>query len=342
LSIATGGPDETLAGRPEEPPVLEAMDLHRYFKLRRQRTDLGPRRVVHAVDGVSIALRGGSAVALVGESGSGKSTLARLLAQLEPPTAGEVKLQGRMVHATHGRALRKYCGSVQYVFQDPFAALNPVYTVRHHLQRPLRIRGVRAADLNHRLAELLDLVHLVPAGWFLPKFPHELSGGQLQRIGIARALAADPVVLLADEPVSMLDVSIRIGVLNLLQELQEQRRIAVLYVTHDMASARYFAQSTLVMYAGQLVEGGPSEAIVHSPAHPYTQLLIESAPDPDRTSLRDSGQVNTNPPDVVNPPLGCRFAPRCPHAMPICAKEAPPAFDLGEGQWAKCWLHAPN
>jgi peptide/nickel transport system ATP-binding protein len=342
MSTATGMPDEVLAARPEEPPVLEAVDLRRYFMLRRKRTDLGPRRVVHAVDGVSITLRAGSAVALVGESGSGKSTLARLLAQLETPSGGEIKLQGREVHATHGRALRKYCGSVQYVFQDPFASLNPVYTVRHHLLRPLRIRGVHTADLNRRLSELLDLVHLVPAGWFLPKFPHELSGGQLQRIGIARALAADPVVLLADEPVSMLDVSIRIGVLNLLQELQELRRIAVLYVTHDMASARYFAQTTLVMYAGQLVEGGPSEAIVHSPAHPYTQLLIESAPDPDRTSLREGGQVNTNPPDIVSPPPGCRFAPRCPHAMPVCAKEPPPAFDVGRGQWAKCWLHAPN
>lgn len=342
MSTATGMPDETLAARAEEPPMVEAIDLRRYFKLHRTRTEIGPRRVVHAVDGVSIALRTGSAVALVGESGSGKSTLARVLAQLEPPTSGEIKLQGRRVRATRGRALRTYCGSVQYVFQDPFAALNPVYTVRHHLLRPLRIRGVRTADLDRRLAEILDLVHLVPAGWFLPKFPHELSGGQLQRIGIARALAADPVVLLADEPVSMLDVSIRIGVLNLLQELQELRRIAVLYVTHDMASARYFAQTTLVMYAGQLVEGGPSEAIVHSPAHPYTQLLIDSAPDPDRASLRASGQVNTNPPDIINPGPGCRFAPRCPHAMPVCAKEAPPTFDLGGGQWAKCWLHAPT
>ena len=342
MSIATGMPDETLGPRPEEPPVLEAVDLRRYFRLHRKRTDIGPRRVVHAVDGVSIALRAGCAVALVGESGSGKSTLARVLAQLEPPTSGEIQLQGQRVHATHGRALRKYCGSVQYVFQDPFASLNPVYTVRHHLLRPLRIHGVRTADSGPRLTELLDLVHLVPAEWFLPKFPHELSGGQLQRIGIARALAADPIVLLADEPVSMLDVSIRIGVLNLLQELQELRRIAVLYVTHDMASARYFAQTTLVMYAGQLVEGGPSEAIVKSPAHPYTQLLIDSAPDPGRTSLRENGQVNTNPPDTVNPGSGCRFAPRCPHAMPMCAKESPPTFDLGGGQWAKCWLHAPS
>lgn len=342
MSTTAGASDETLAPGPEDGPVLEAVDLCRYFKLRRQRTDLGPRRVVHAVDGVSIALRAGSAVALVGESGSGKSTLARLLAQLEAPTAGAVKLQGQFVHATHGRALRNYCGSVQYVFQDPFAALNPVYTVRHHLLRPLRIRGVSTADLDHRLAELLDLVHLVPAEWFLPKFPHELSGGQLQRIGIARALAADPVVLLADEPVSMLDVSIRIGVLNLLQELQELRSIAVLYVTHDMASARYFAETTLVMYAGQLVEGGTSEAIVHSPAHPYTKLLLESAPDPDRTTLRESGPVNTTPPDNVNPPPGCRFAPRCPHAMAVCTNESPPSFDMGGGHWARCWLHRPS
>ena len=341
VSFTAGAPAPEASTTGTEPVVLEAVAVQRYFRVRRRRTDTGPRRVLHAVDGVSVQLRAGSVVALVGESGSGKSTLARLLAQLQRPTSGEVRLKGKPVHATRGRALRRYSGSVQYIFQDPFASSNPVHTVRHHLARALLVHGAKRNELDERLAELLDLVHLSPAEWFLPKFPHELSGGQLQRIGIARALAGDPVVLLADEPVSMLDVSIRLGVLNLLRELQEKRRLAILYVTHDMASARYFAQTTLVMYAGQLVEAGPSEEVVQSPAHPYTRLLLEAAPDPDRQSLASGARVNSEPPRIVNPAPGCRFAPRCPHAMEICTRDSPPSFEVGPGRRANCWLHAP-
>jgi peptide/nickel transport system ATP-binding protein len=343
VTTTAGLPPAALPDDEQQPVVLEAVDLKRYFRLRRRRIDTGPRRVVHAVDGVSVQLRAGAVVALVGESGSGKSTLARVLAQLQRSTGGEVRLQGRVVRAWRGRALRRYAGSVQYIFQDPFSSLNPVHTIRHHLVRPLRVRGVRPREMDQRLAELLDLVHLTPAEWFLPKFPHELSGGQLQRIVIARALAADPIVLLADEPVSMLDVSIRLGVLNLLQELQDLRKLAILYVTHDMASARYFAQTILVMYGGQLVEGGPSEAIVQAPAHPYTQLLLDSAPDPERTATTTRSPVKGEPTSIVNPAANmCRFAPRCPHAMDICRSQAPPAFDVGPGQWALCWLHSPK
>jgi peptide/nickel transport system ATP-binding protein len=341
MTATAGSPPSALPGDEQQPVVLETIDLKRYFRLRRRRVDTGPRKVVHAVDGVSVQLRAGAVVALVGESGSGKSTLARTLAQLQRPTAGQIRLQGRPVRAWRGRALRRYAGSVQYVFQDPFSSLNPVHTIRHHLVRPLRIRRVPLKDMDERLAQLLDLVHLTPAEWFLPKFPYELSGGQLQRIVIARALAADPIVLLADEPVSMLDVSIRLGVLNLLQELQDVRKLAILYVTHDMASARYFAQTILVMYAGQLVEGGPSDAVVQSPAHPYTQLLLDSAPDPDRAD-HARGTVKGEPTSVVNPAPGCRFAQRCPYVMDICRSETPPAFDVGGGQWALCWLHSPR
>ncbi len=319
--------------------VLEGRNLTKHFTLRRRRVDTGPRRVVHAVDDVTIALRAGEVIALVGESGSGKSTVARMLAQLQRQTSGEVRLRGEAVKAWRARALRRYCRSVQYIFQDPFASLNPVHPIRHHLVRPLRLHGA-PSDLERRLAELLDMVHLTPAEQFLPKFPHELSGGQRQRVVIARALAADPAVLLADEPVSMLDVSIRLGILNLLQELQERRQIAILYVTHDMATARYFAHTTLVMYAGQLVEGGPSEAVVHSPAHPYTQVLIDSAPDPERQDGQSRLRMVGEQVSHVNPGPGCRFSSRCPHSMNRCKTENPPAFDLGGGHWASCWLHS--
>lgn len=325
----------------ERPALLEAVELKRYFRLRRRRADTGPRRVLHAVDGVSLRLHAGEVVALVGESGSGKSTLARVLAQLQRYNGGEIRLHGEHVRAWRGRALRKYSGKVQYLFQDPFSSLNPVHTIRHHLERPLRIHGTKSKDMDRKLAELLDLVHLSPAEWFLPKYPHELSGGQLQRIVIARSLAAEPEVLLADEPVSMLDVSIRLGILNLLQELQDKRGLAILYVTHDMASARYFAQRVLVMYGGQIVEGGTGEDVVSAPAHPYTQLLLESAPDPERALGRARMPVKGEPISVVNPAPGCRFAARCPYVMDICS-QAPPAANVGDRHWSLCWLHAPE
>ena len=324
--------------RQPAPVLLAGRNLTKHYSLRRRRGDTGPRRLVHAVDDVTIELRAGEIVALIGESGSGKSTVARLLAQLQRQTSGEVYLRGEAVRAWRARGLRRYCRSVQYVFQDPFASLNPVHSIRHHLVRPLRLHD-SPADLDGRLAELLELVHLTPAEHYLPKFPHELSGGQRQRVVIARSLALDPAVLLADEPVSMLDVSIRLGILNLLAELQEKRGIAILYVTHDMASARYFARTSLVMYAGQLVEGGPSETVVRSPAHPYTRLLLDSAPDPDRLAGQRRLRVAGEPVSQVNPGPGCRFQHRCPDVMDRCRIDDPPSFDLGSGQWARCWLH---
>ena len=218
------------------------------------------------------------------------------------------------------------------IFQDPFASLNPVHTVRYHLTRALRIHG-RAGDgrtsCEAALPELLGRVQLTPPERYLDKFPHELSGGQRQRVAIARALGADPEALLADEPVSMLDVSIRLGVLNLLRDLKERLNLAILYITHDIASARYFADETLVMYAGRMVEGGDSETVTQHPAHPYTRLLIElgARPGPARpASARSARDRRTSgsgePPSLIAPPTGCRFHPRCPHAMPKCSHRA--------------------
>jgi peptide/nickel transport system ATP-binding protein len=324
-------------------PVLEAVHITKHFPVRGSLFTRGPRKVVHAVDDVSLALHAGRIMALVGESGSGKSTFARLLAQLYPLTGGQVRYRGSAVRASGGKALRAHVSKVQLILQDPFGSFNPVATIARTLSRAVRIHHAAKTAKEQRavIDDLLAQVNLAPARQFTEKFPHELSGGQLQRVSIARALAANPDVFLADEPVSSLDVSIRLGVLNLLRRLVEDRGVALLYVTHDIASARYFAEDTSVMYAGQLVEAGPSEQVTQKAAHPYTQLLIASAPDPSRErddAPRDIGQ----PPSLIDPPSGCRFHPRCPFAMERCATEAPPRFALEDGQWAKCWLYADD
>ncbi|HEX2130012.1 MAG TPA: ABC transporter ATP-binding protein [Actinophytocola sp.] len=326
--------------------VLEAVGLTKHFPVRPRPRDLlsRRRRAVRAVDDVGLVLRRGQVTAMVGESGSGKSTVARLLAQLVRQTAGEIRLHGTEVRAGGGRSFRAYCRRVQMVFQDPFASLNPVHTVRYHLTRALRIHH-RDRDVTEALRELLTRVQLTPPDQFLAKYPHELSGGQRQRVAIARALAAGPEALLADEPVSMLDVSIRLGVLNLLRDLRDRLDLAILYITHDIASARYFADDVLVMYAGQVVEGGDGEAVTQRAAHPYTRLLVASAPDPDRIAggtTEDSGEAGGEPPSLIDPPSGCRFHPRCPHAMARCRAEAPPRLSVdgnGSGHWAACWLY---
>jgi peptide/nickel transport system ATP-binding protein len=329
-------------------PLLEARGLTKYFAVhngqgtRSVRLSAANRPVVHAVEDVSLELPAAHVTAVVGESGSGKSTLARLLARLVTPTSGQVLLNGQ--DAPHGRRRRlSYARTVQMVLQDPFASLNPVHDVRYHLSRPFRVHGLArpGADLDDKMAALLERVALTPAESFLGKYPHELSGGQRQRVAIARALAVQPQVLLADEPVSMLDVSIRLGVLNLLGDLREREKLAILYITHDIASARYLADKIIVMYAGQLVESGPAQAVTDQPAHPYTQLLLSAAPDPDRAApprLRGRGA----PPSLVKPPSGCRFRTRCPHAMKICAEQLPPPFLAGAGHASACWLLDPG
>ena len=319
-------------------PVLEARSLTKHFPVHRRGRLVARGAVVHAVDEVTLAVRESMITAVVGESGSGKSTLARMLARLIRPTSGELLLNGSPVPA---RARREYARTVQLVLQDPFSSLNPVHTVRYHLERPLKIHGPGADDtagasVDATVSALLERVAL--SRQFSGKYPHELSGGQRQRVAIARALAAQPKVLLADEPVSMLDVSIRLGVLNLLADLREREKLAILYVTHDIASARYLGDEIAVMYAGQIIETGPAVTVTDEPAHPYTQLLLAAAPDPDRPeppALQGRGA----PPSLVTPPSGCRFHPRCPYAMAICSDQAPPSVEITPGHASSCWLH---
>jgi peptide/nickel transport system ATP-binding protein len=331
-------------------PVLAAHGLTKHFRAGGRRiAGRPPARAIHAVDGVDLELHRGQVLAVVGESGSGKSTVARLLAGLIPITDGQVLLDGAEARVRGRRAFRAYVRRVQMIFQDPFASINPVHPVRYTLTRALRLHRhqstggkLRGAELEAALTELLERVHLTPAERYVDKYPHELSGGQRQRIAIARALAAEPEVLLADEPVSMLDVSIRLGILNLLADLRDRLGIAVLYITHDIASARYFADRTTVLYAGQVMETGDSESVTQEPLHPYTRLLVASAPDPDdlagagAAAVRDQG-TGGEPPSLVDPPPGCRFAPRCPYARDLCRRETPELIEVAPGRAAACW-----
>jgi len=332
---STGGAGA--AGTPvvaSRPVPLEARDLTKHFPA-------GRGRAVHAVDGVSLALPSGQITAIVGESGSGKSTLARLFARLLKPASGLLLLDGDPAPPGRG-GRRRYAQQVQMVLQDPFASLNPVHDVRYHLTRPLKVHGLGTpGGLDESLAGLLERVALTPPERFLRKYPHELSGGQRQRVAIARAIAVRPRVLLADEPVSMLDVSIRLGILNLLAGLRENEGMTILYITHDIASARYLADEIAVMYAGRLVEQAPAISVTDRPAHPYTQLLLSAAPDPDRPEpapVSGRGAV----PSLHEPPPGCRFHPRCPHAMEICSQLVPPLAEVAPGHVSACWLHAPE
>jgi peptide/nickel transport system ATP-binding protein len=306
---------------------------------------------LRAVDNVSFELAAGQTLALVGESGSGKSTVVRAVAQLVKPSSGTIVLDGDPA-GRHGRALRSYRHQVQVIFQDPFASLNPMHVVRHHLARPLQLRPghARGPALEHEVYALLRSVNLTPPEEIARKHPHELSGGQRQRVAIARALATGPEVLLADEPVSMLDVSIRLEILNLLDRLKRERNLAMLYVTHDLATARHFCSQIMVMYRGEIVERGPSDEVILHPSHPYTQILANAAPDPSapraalaaarRQRLADRAAKDAEKREVVLD-VGCRFRSRCPQAMAVC-EQAPPEALTGAGHTARCWLYAGN
>jgi peptide/nickel transport system ATP-binding protein len=323
--------DVVSAAAARGPLAMEAVSISKDFRL-------GRATVLHAVRSVSLGLYRGAVVALVGESGSGKSTVARLLAGQERLTSGEIRLDGNPVDPAARRSFRRYKSEVQLVFQDPFSSLNPVHTVRHHLERPVRLHQEpkSGAEVAREADALLEQVRLTPADQFTGQYPHELSGGQRQRVSFARALAAKPAVLLADEPVSMLDVSIRLEMLSLLDDLRRRFQLALLYITHDIASARYFADEVLVMYAGEIVERGPAEELTQHPAHPYTQLLVASAPDPDNLggglrSPRQSGSA------AAAADKGCPFNPKCPFAVDRCREEAPALLPVSATRAAACW-----
>mgnify|MGYP001076215119 CR=1 FL=1 len=322
--------------------VLEVRNLTKHFPAG---TFFKPK-VVKALNDVSFTIRRGQVVALVGESGSGKSTTARLISRLMPPTSGEIILRGKNVLKTEpGRPSLSYRKEVQMIFQDPFGSLNPVHTIEHHIERPLHIhKMLKNRYPLERVHELLSTVGLTPPEEAARKYPYQMSGGQRQRVAIARALAVEPEIILADEPISMLDVSIRMGVLNLMEQLKEERGIGFLYITHDLASARYIGDQTMVMYTGYVVEAAESRELMEQPAHPYTQMLMGAVPNPEGGLIKKKAEARGEIPSLTDLPPGCPFATRCPKVMDICKKSMPGKEYLSKDgdHWVRCHLYGPG
>jgi peptide/nickel transport system ATP-binding protein len=319
-------------------PLLETRALSRHFRIG----GVFGRARLHAVDDLDLTIRPREIVAVVGESGSGKSTIARLLAKVYEPTSGDILFRGRSLRDVRTRAdLLDYRGQVPMVFQDPFSSLNPVHTIGYALGRGLALHqpNLSPAEREAGAVAALEAVGLSPAGQALAKYPHEMSGGQRQRVGFAQALSYNPKLVLADEPVSMLDVSIRIGVLNLMARLCEEDGISFLYITHDIASARYVSHRVVVMYAGRVAESGPAEEVLHHPVHPYTRLLLSAVPDP-RAPITITAADTGEPPRVVDPGPGCRFRWRCPLAIARCADVTPKLAESRPGHEAACHVTA--
>ena len=317
--------------------LLSVQDLHTWYELRK----FGFIRIgyVRALDGVSFNLRYGEALTIVGESGSGKTTLLKTILGLVPPTKGTLEFAGRRVDAKNLAWLRRQVG---YVMQDPYGALPPFMNVRRILLEPMIINKVgRPAEREARIREVLEEVRLVPVDDFLPKFPHMLSGGQQQRLVIARALVLRPKLIVADEPVSMLDASVRVEILDLIRRVQKAHNLGVIYITHDLSTVRYFSERVFIMYAAKVVEKADVREIVKNPLPPDTRALLAAIPDPDyENALRFKDVPPGEPPSLVNPPPGCRFHPRCTQMIPgVCDREVPPEFEPAPGHFVSCWLY---
>lgn len=313
--------------------MLEAVDLVKHYPVRGARE---PGTVVHALDGVSLTLERGKTLGIVGESGCGKSTLAKVLVRLEDPTSGQVRLDGTDLTALRGKALREHRRRIQMVFQDPNAALNPRRTMGQTLTEVLEVHRIGAArGRRAKMLELLDMVGLSPV--FADRYPHQMSGGQRQRVGIARALAVDPEVILLDEPVSALDVSVRAEVMNLLVRLRDELNLSYIFISHDVAMVRQISDQVGVMYLGKVVEIGPWKPVLDQPLHPYTHGLRGAVPVPDPTvSQPISATVVGEVPNPTAPPSGCTFHPRCPLAEDVCVEQVPLLIEAGTPHPVAC------
>ena len=316
--------------------LLNVKNLTKYFPFH-GKVVAGAERVVKAVDNVSLWIDAGETLGLVGESGCGKSTLARAILQLSRPTAGEVWFRGENLAALGGNRLRQARREIQMVFQDPYASLDPRMMVEDIISEPLRNYGQKE-NLTERVQKLLATVGLDSSAMF--RYPHEFSGGQRQRIGIARALALNPALVVADEPASALDVSIQAQILNLLRELQAQRGLSYLFISHDLSVVSLLSHRVAVMYLGEIVEMGATEQSFRHPQHPYTEALLASVPEPDPRAEHAKARIvlRGDVPSPVNRPSGCSFHPRCRYAFKRCAEEKPPLQEFAPGRWVSCHL----
>jgi oligopeptide/dipeptide ABC transporter ATP-binding protein len=329
-----------MSAHPGNGSLLEVSGLVKHFPVRKGVFSRVAGQV-RAVDGVSFSVQRGTTLSLVGESGSGKTTVGRAILRLIEPTSGSVKFGGTEVTTLPKRELRELRRRMQIIFQDPVGSLNPRMTVYSTLSEPLAVHKlVPRAKRRDRVAELLELVGLPPES--ADRYPHEFSGGQRQRIGIARALAVEPELIVADEPVSALDVSIQAQILNLLQELQNRLGLTFLFIGHSLSVIRHISTHVAVMYLGRIVEMAPVHELFENPVHPYTKALLSAAPEPDPNAPSDRIILHGEMPSPLNPPSGCHFHPRCPDAQPSCSQREQKLVEIKPGHWVACSVHAPN
>ncbi len=322
--------------------ILSVQGLRVWFELRR--FGFGSAGHVHAVDGVDFDLHNSEAIAVVGESGCGKSSLMKTVLGLYRPTKGQILFEGKSIGDMKTGVIKEYRAKVGYIQQDPYGAMPPFMSIQRVLEEPMIINGIHDQGARmERIIRALEEVKVFPVNDFLPKYPHMLSGGQQQRIVIARAMLLDPKLIVADEPVSMLDASVRVEILRLLRGLQEKRKLAVMYITHDLSTVRYFSRRIFVMYAGKIVEKARVGDLMNNPLHPYTHALLEATSDPDGNNAKTLKDLPPGePPNLIKPPPGCRFHPRCPKMIPgLCEVEEPPEFNPEPEHLVACWLYKP-